>query len=142
MPLRQIASFERQVAWPKIQRRDHERCITVLCDAVPGVLPSEIVNGLHGVLPGGDATGSIRFPVGYRWEFGGEVYEQEKGFRSVTIALVVSLIAIYLALVLQFNSITKPLLVYAAVPFGMVSGLMGLLVFGVAVWHLRRGGPA
>jgi len=38
--------------------------------------------------------------------------------------------AIYLALVVQFNSITQPLLVYAAVPFGVVGGLLGLSVMG------------
>jgi multidrug efflux pump subunit AcrB len=68
-------------------------------------------------------------PSGYRWEFGGEKFEQDKGFKSLMLALVVSFIAIYLALVLQFNSATQPLLVYAAVPFGIVSGLIGLLVF-------------
>ena len=36
---------------------------------------------------------------------------------------------IYLALVLQFNSVTKPLVVFAGVPFGMIGGTMGLLPF-------------
>jgi multidrug efflux pump subunit AcrB len=71
----------------------------------------------------------VAFPPGYRWEFGGEKYEQEKGFNSLAIALVVSFVAIYLALVVQFNSATQPLLVYAAVPFGIVGGLIGLVVF-------------
>ncbi len=31
---------------------------------------------------------------------------------------------------LQFNSVTKPLVVFAGVPFGMVGGMMGLLPFG------------
>ena len=72
----------------------------------------------------------IAFPVGYHWEFGGEKFEQDKGFRSLTIALIVSFAAIYLALVVQFNSVTQPLLVYAAVPFGVVGGLIGLAVMG------------
>jgi len=135
VPLRQIASFERQIITPKIRRRDHERCLTVRCDVVPGMLPSEVVSQLQQVLPG--ATGKsvadqhpLTFPPGYRWEFGGEKYEQEKGFSSLAVALTVSFVAIYLALVLQFNSATQPLLVYAAVPFGIVGGLMGLIIFG------------
>jgi multidrug efflux pump subunit AcrB len=71
----------------------------------------------------------MAFPAGYRWEFGGEKFEQDKGFKSLTVALVVSFVAIYLALVLQFNSATQPLLVYSAVPFGVVGGLIGLLIF-------------
>jgi multidrug efflux pump subunit AcrB len=135
MPLRQLAAFERELVTPKIRRRDHERCITVRCDTVPGVLPSEIVASVQRMLPSASsATGTdgstIAFPTGYRWEFGGEKFEQDKGFKSLMLALVVSFVAIYLALVLQFNSVTQPLLVYAAVPFGVVGGLIGLLLFG------------
>jgi multidrug efflux pump subunit AcrB len=137
VPLGQIASFQRQIITPKIRRRDHERCITVRCDVVNGVLPSTVVNQLLQVLPaqaavtaGGVNAGPnlLAFPPGYRWEFGGEKFEQDKGFKSLTIALIVSFAAIYLALVVQFNSITQPLLVYAAVPFGVVGGLIGLAI--------------
>jgi multidrug efflux pump subunit AcrB len=134
IPLRQLASSERDLVTPKIRRRDHERCITVRCDTVPGVLPSAVVDELERLLPSKAQAGSpgaaLSFPPGYRWEFGGEKYEQSKGFRSLSIALVVSLVAIYMALVLQFNSATQPLLVFAAVPFGVVGGLIGLLLFG------------
>jgi multidrug efflux pump subunit AcrB len=135
MPLRQIAEFEKEMVIPKIRRRDHDRCITVRCDTVPGVIPSQVVADVEQALPGvtaADASdeGTIEFPPGYRWEFGGEKYEQDKGFESLTIALVVSFVAIYLALVLQFNSATQPMLIFAAVPFGVVGGLIGLLIFG------------
>ncbi len=137
VPLSQIASFERQIITPKIRRRDHERCITVRCDVVNGVLPSEIVRQLQDVLPAplssnaaNNAASAVSFPAGYHWEFGGEKFEQDKGFHSLSIALIVSFAAIYLALVVQFNSVTQPLLVYAAVPFGAVGGLIGLVVMG------------
>ena len=68
---------------------------------------------------------SPEWPPGYRFQFGGEYEEQVKGFDSVALALVVSLAVIYLALVLQFNSVTKPLVVFAGVPFGMVGGMHG-----------------
>ena len=88
MPLSQLASFQRQIITPKIRRRDHERCITVRCDTVNGVLPSEIVNQLQEVLPAQSvrkdcecAANAISFPAGYHWEFGGEKFEQDKGFQ-------------------------------------------------------------
>ena len=84
--------------------------------------------------PSTDAGGNlIAFPPGYHWEFGGEKFEQDKGFNSLAIALVVSFVAIYLALVVQFNSATQPLLVYAAVPFGVVGGLIGLVDHGLVL---------
>ena len=87
----------------------------------------------RGRLAGGDAGGGVeilapRLPGGVRR---GEKEEQAKGFTSMSMAMVASILGIYLALVLQFNSLTKPLLVFAAVPFGLVGGLMGLLIFNV-----------
>lgn len=133
--LRQLATFEQEIVTRKVRRRDHERCITIRCDTIPGVLPSAIVADLERMLPGkshasGHDGATMALPTGYRWEFGGEKFEQDKGFQSLSVALVVSFLAIYLALVLQFNSATQPILIYAAVPFGVVGGLIGLLIFG------------
>ncbi len=124
VPLRQIARFEPELVSPKVLRRDYQRCITVKCDAVPGTLPSAVVEQLAERLP------RMIWPPGYRYEFAGEHEEQQKGFASVLVALIVSILGIYLALVLQFNSVTKPLVVFGAVPFGLAGGLMGLPLFG------------
>jgi multidrug efflux pump subunit AcrB len=123
VPFRQISEGRYEMIPSKIRRRDHARCLTVKCDAAPGTLPSALVKELKKRLP------ALALPPGYRFEFGGEDFEQNKGFADVQVALIVSLIAIYIALVLQFESLTKPLLVFAAVPFGMVAGVLGLLLF-------------
>lgn len=126
VPMSQIAELSMKLVSPKIWRRDYQRCITVKCDTVPGVLASTIVRKMRPTLE----RMARQWPPGYRFEFGGEYSEQTKGFDSVALALMVSLAAIYLALVLQFNSVTKPLVVFAGVPFGIVGGMMGLLPFG------------
>jgi multidrug efflux pump subunit AcrB len=127
IPLDQIAAFRPETVAPKVARRDHERCLTVKCDTVPGMLPSRVVEHLEATL----SRASKSWPSGYHFSFGGEKEEQAKGFGSMSVAMLASILAIYLALVLQFNSLTKPLVVFAAVPFGMVGGLMGLLFFDV-----------
>jgi multidrug efflux pump subunit AcrB len=126
VPISQIAEFSTKLVSPKICRRDRQRCITVKCDTVQGVLASSIVKQIQ---PRLDSLSSQWLP-GYRYQFGGEYDEQRKGFNAVSLALVASLALIYLALVLQFNSVTKPLVVFAGVPFGIVGGIMGLLPFG------------
>jgi multidrug efflux pump subunit AcrB len=127
VPLDQVSEFKLEAVPPKVLRRDNERCMTVKCDALPGTLPSAVVDQLEQKLKPAAAD----WPPGYRFQVGGEKEEQTKGFKSIATAGIVSMLAIYLALVVQFNSLTKPLLVYAAVPFGMVGGLMGLLLFNV-----------
>jgi multidrug efflux pump len=127
VPLEQVGSFRTEMVSPRIARRDNERCMTVKCDTVPGVLPSRVTETLEKQL----AEASKSWPPGYRYSFGGEKEEQAKGFAFMSVAMVASILGIYLALVLQFNSVTKPLLVFAAVPFGMIGGMMGLLIFNV-----------
>jgi multidrug efflux pump subunit AcrB len=125
--LDQVGAFRTELVSPKIARRDNERCLTVKCDTVAGVLPSRLVEYLNERLK----QASKDWPPGYHFAFGGEKEEQSKGFSSMAVAMVASILAIYIALVIQFNSLAKPLIVFAAVPFGMVGGLMGLLIFDV-----------
>jgi multidrug efflux pump subunit AcrB len=69
-------------------------------------------------------------PPGYRWEIGGEEEEQVKGFREMRMVMVLSILMIFLALVFQFRSAVKPLLVFAAIPYGMVGALAALAGMG------------
>jgi multidrug efflux pump subunit AcrB len=138
VPLEALADFCPEAVAPRIARRDHERCVTVKCDTVRAVLPSTLVKYLEAKLP----HVALGWPAGYRFDFGGEKEEQEKGFASTGMAMLVSLAAIYLALVVQFNSLTKPIVVFAAVPFGMVGGLMGLLFFNLPIGFLALLGLA
>jgi hypothetical protein len=59
---------------------------------------------------------------------GGEKAKQDEGFGELTIVLVMSVVLIFLALVSQFNHAVKPLLVFAAVPYGVVGALAALYI--------------
>jgi multidrug efflux pump subunit AcrB len=69
-------------------------------------------------------------PAGYRLEIGGEQAKQVTGFANLAQVLLISLVAIYGALVLQFRSLVKPLLVFAATPYGVIGALIALSVMG------------
>ena len=59
---------------------------------------------------------------------GGEKAKQDEGFGELTTVLVMSIALIFLALVSQFNHAVKPLLVFAAVPYGVVGALAALYI--------------
>ncbi|MGB0044237.1 MAG: efflux RND transporter permease subunit, partial [Terriglobales bacterium] len=69
-------------------------------------------------------------PPGYFLEIGGEYDEQQKGFKELSTVMAISVVLIYIALVLQFRSAVKPLLVFAAIPYGMTGALAGLVIMG------------
>ncbi|HUR19560.1 MAG TPA: efflux RND transporter permease subunit, partial [Vicinamibacterales bacterium] len=72
-----------------------------------------------------------RLPPGYRMEIGGEEEAQLKGFDELSIVLVISVLAIFVALVFQFRSAVKPIIVFSAIPFGVVGSLATLAALGV-----------
>jgi len=69
-------------------------------------------------------------PVGYTLQIGGEEEEQVKGFKELSVVMVISVVAIFIALVFQFRNAVKPLIVFSAIPFGIVGALASLVVMG------------
>lgn len=124
VPLRQISDLDFGGSTAKILRRNHVRTITVGGFPVRGVLPSEV---LAQVGPELEKMKS-ELPPGYTLTIGGEQEEQVKAFKQLVVVLVISVCSIFLALVLQFRNAVKPLIVFAAIPFGAVASLMSLLV--------------
>jgi multidrug efflux pump subunit AcrB len=126
VPLRQVSHVEYAMQTEKIRRRNHFRTIAVSAFPVPGALPSEV---LRAARPQIDAFART-LPPGYRLVIGGEYEEQVKGFRQLAVVMLVSVGAIFMALVFQFRSAIKPLIVFSAIPFGVVGALLGLDVMG------------
>jgi multidrug efflux pump subunit AcrB len=126
VPLQLVSTIDYGLATEKLQRRNQFRTITVSAFPADGVLPSEVLTPLKGRI---DAF-ARSLPPGYRLEFGGEYEEQTKGFGELAIVMAISVILIFLALVIQFKHAVKPVLVFAAIPFGMVGALAGLWVMG------------
>lgn len=126
VPLRQISELDFGGATAKILRRNHVRTITVGAYPTAGTLPSEVLAAIGPDLERLQA----RLPPGYKMEIGGEQHEQQKSFGQLVVVLIISVLSIFLALVFQFRSTTKPLVVFAAIPFGIVAALIGLRVMG------------
>lgn len=128
VPLRQISDLDVGGATAKILRRNHVRTITVGGFPTDGTLASELVQQ---ITPDIDRI-RAELPPGYTLTFGGEQEEQAKSFKELVVVLVISVLLIFLALVLQFRNAAKPLIVFAAIPFGAVAALVSLRVMGSA----------
>jgi multidrug efflux pump subunit AcrB len=126
IPLRSVSSLVKQMTTERIRRQEHFRTIGVHAFPQPGVLPSEILKQTAPQL----AEFQKKMPVGYRLEIGGEQAKQQSGFANLAKVLVISLLGIYGALLLQFGNAVKPLLVFAAAPYGVVGALLCLALMG------------
>jgi multidrug efflux pump subunit AcrB len=126
VPLRQISSVSYSMQTEKLRRRNQFRTITVACMPQNRVLPSEVMAQVRPALE--------RFqeglPPGYQLQIGGEEEARQEGFSDLVLVLIISVVAIFLTLVLQFRHAIKPLIVFAAIPFGMVGAVAALWVMG------------
>jgi multidrug efflux pump subunit AcrB len=126
VPIRQISQTSYAMTTEKIVRRDHYRTITVSAFPVQGVLASQVVAAVRAQM----AALAETLPPGYRMSIAGEEEEQKKGFASLVVVLAISIAAIYLALVIQLKSAVKPLVVFAAIPYGVGGALVCLVLTG------------
>jgi multidrug efflux pump subunit AcrB len=108
----------------RVRRREHFRTISILCYPQPGVLASEVLNQ---ILPKIQEF-QKNLPPGYQLRIGGELAKQIEGFDNLKVVLLMSLLGIYLALLVQFNNAVKPLLVFAAAPYGVIGSLIALSI--------------
>jgi multidrug efflux pump subunit AcrB len=126
MPIGDIARTSYHYQIQKVQHRDHRRTISVSCFPVAGSLPADVMREARGRLA---AIAEI-LPPGYEMAIGGA--EEDVGrvtHESIAVGLV-SILAIFLALVIQLRSALKPLIVFAAVPFGICGAIVSLEVMG------------
>jgi multidrug efflux pump subunit AcrB len=126
VPLQSISSIVYDMQTEKMQRRNQFRAISIGAFPAAGVLPSEVLNAAFPAL----REFERRLPPGYRMEVAGEYEEQQKGFGDLAVAMLMSITMIFLALVFQFKHAVKPLIVFAAIPYGIIGALAALWVMG------------
>jgi multidrug efflux pump subunit AcrB len=126
VPLQQVATISFQPDRPKIKRFDQYRTVTVQCWPAEGRLPSEVISA---AMPKLQAF-QKQLPVGFIFRFAGEQKEQVSGFQDLTTVLVICVFSLYLALLAQFRHAVKPLIVFAAIPYGAVGAIVALAIMG------------
>jgi multidrug efflux pump subunit AcrB len=126
VPLDQVATVSLEPVTPKIRRFDQYRTITVQCWPTEGHLPSEVISAAMPKLK----EFQKQLPDGFIFRFAGEQKEQVSGFGDLTTVLVICVCAIYLALLAQFKHAFKPLIVFAAIPYGIVGAVVALAIMG------------
>jgi multidrug efflux pump subunit AcrB len=120
IPLKEVADFRIGPGPSAFYHYNGERAVTISADLVPDTDLTPL-----------QATQAIidRFDVNQYWPgirllIGGEAEETKKSMKSLAMAMLLAGAGIYIVLVLLFNSLTQPILVMAAIPFGLI-GIIG-----------------
>lgn len=126
IPLRQVVKeftvgFEDEI----IVRRQRVKMLTVNCESPVGVLTSEVQNELI------EVSRELELPDGYTLTWGGEMESSSKAVGKLTALLPVIFVLMFLILVVLFNSLRTPVLIWLVVPLALIGVTAGLLGTGL-----------
>lgn len=125
--LDQVASIERTREVSDIRREDGLRTVVVYADTDEKRLaPADAAADLKKVWE--DDVG-LSYPD-LTLSFGGEADELADSLRDLPMAFMLAFCGIYIVLALQFRSYVQPVIILAAVPFGLMGAIWGLSIGG------------
>lgn len=127
IPLARAAHIEESRAYTRITRTDGRRALNVTGDVVPGTAnANEVMSSVMGsVLPE-----VARDYPSLSFGLGGQQRDQADTLKSLALGTVLALVAIFAMLAVVFRSYGQPLIVMAAIPFGLVGAVLGHLLMG------------
>jgi multidrug efflux pump subunit AcrB len=129
VPLREAVTFTRGRAYTTIDRREGRRVVTVSADARPRSKAGQILNGLKtDILP------AIQQKyTGLTYGFEGRQADRRESMSALFKGMGIAMIVIFAMLAVPFNSYIQPIIIMAAIPFGIVGAVVGHLIMGYSL---------
>jgi HAE1 family hydrophobic/amphiphilic exporter-1 len=80
-----------------------------------------------------DKVGELNLKAGYQVTFGGSAKTLSEAGNDFVLAIILSVVFIYMVLASQFNSFVHPLTIMTALPLSLPAGLLALMAFGMTI---------
>jgi HAE1 family hydrophobic/amphiphilic exporter-1 len=109
-----------------IERKDQQRYVTVTANIAGRDLGSVAADVEA-------ALAAIPRPAGYELSLAGNVEEQRKASRELTLSLVLALVLVYMVLACQYESLRDPLIVMISVPLAAIGVVLMLFITGTTL---------
>ncbi|NPV26651.1 MAG: efflux RND transporter permease subunit [Firmicutes bacterium] len=74
----------------------------------------------------------LNLPPGYSVEYSGENKEMRESFSSLTLALLLAIILVYMVMAIQYESLVHPFVIMFSMPTAVIGIVLGLLLTGRA----------
>ena len=106
-----------------IKRKNQKRIVTLSSNILTGYNEQEVVAQVQ------NAVKQFQNPSGVDVKFAGSQEEQQETMGFLGTALLISLGLILIILVIQFNSISKPIIILTEIVFSLIGVLLGFSIF-------------
>jgi multidrug efflux pump subunit AcrB len=123
VPLISVANISRSTGPGAIRRKDLKRVITISSNV------AENFNANDVLLKVKEKLANYKLPPGYSLEFTGQDKEQAKASAFLGKAFMIAILLIFLILVVQFNSLSQPLIIMSAVIISLIGVFIGLIIY-------------
>lgn len=125
IPVASVVQTQNTSGYSAIKHRNLDRVVTVYSAILPGYNAAEIDNQIKAQIDGFSIPSDVRF------RFTGEIEEQEDNMAFLSRALLYALFLILVLLVLQFNSVSKPLIILFSIFMSFTGVFLGLVFFNM-----------
>ena len=123
VPMSAVADVKYGVTYGGIKRKNQKRIVTLASGVLTGFNPNNVVAEVKSKLTGFKAPETVTV------KFGGQQDEQAEAMGFLGTALIASMGLIILILVIQFNSISKTLIIFSEVFLSIIGVLLGFVIF-------------
>lgn len=124
--LSQLIHFERVPSIKELARESHERYFLVSANLQNGK-GQPTADRLQRALK------RAALPGGVRVQISGEEEERRAAFSSVGVALLLSILLVYMVMAAEFENFVHPLIIMSTVPMGMFGAFVALLLLGESI---------
>jgi len=123
VPIGSFATIEYTNTFGGIKRQDEQRIITLSSNVLSDSNPNEVVGEIE------EALEEYTPPAGINIKMAGEQEEQEATGKFLASALLASMALIFLILMIQFNSISRTIIIMSEIVLSIVGVLLGIAIF-------------
>ncbi len=127
LPLSSIATFSRSLAENELERENQNPLVRVSA-SVSGRDLGSASRAVEAAVRALSLTDS-----GVRIEYGGQSASQKSAFHTMLLVFGLGTGLVFLLLVVQFRSLALPAVIFLALPFGQIGGLLALRLIGVSL---------
>ena len=128
VPLAEVVNgFDTEWRFSQVQRIDQRWAINAQADPAPGETANRLLARLQ------EDIETIDLPYGYDLEWDGQEGTSSEAIDSLASVLPLGGIAMVLVVVLLFNAIRQPVIIFLIVPLLIIGVVLGLLLTGTAM---------
>ena len=133
VPLSAFCDIEYSSTFGGIKRINQKRVITVNSNVLSGYDPNGVVTAVQ------KAVEAFPKPDGIEVALTGQQEKQAETMSFLGTAMLVSLGLIFLILVTQFNSLSKPIIILTEIIFSMIGVFLGYAITGMTISTIMMG---